>query len=105
VPVHVTRWPSPQPPDPQTLLADLHKTDQTYTTWGNGPGDEYAVHTHSFHKHLVCLSGAITFTLPASGDAIALAPGDALDLPSGTAHGALVGPAGVRCAEAHLIDE
>ena len=81
---------------------------QTYYTWGNAPGDTYAVHTHTYtytytyRKQLICLAGSITFMLPATGEQIELHPGDEFDLPPGTPHGAVVGPRGVRCAEAHL---
>jgi quercetin dioxygenase-like cupin family protein len=70
--------------------------------WSNGPGDRYAVHEHGFDKVLVAATGSITFSLPASGRTIELIAGDRLDLPAGTAHGALVGPDGVCCLEAHL---
>jgi quercetin dioxygenase-like cupin family protein len=102
VSITVTRWTQTQAPDPDTLLARCRATGRAYYSWGNAPGDTYAVHTHNFRKHLVCLSGSIRFTLPATDDEIDLAPGDELELPVNTAHGAVVGPRGVRCAEAHL---
>jgi quercetin dioxygenase-like cupin family protein len=71
-------------------------------TWSNGPGDRYAAHDHSYDKIIVVLAGSIRFGLPERGDGIELAVGDRLELPAGTAHDALVGPAGVRCLEAHL---
>ncbi len=46
--------------------------------WSNGPGDTYAPHNHE------------------------LSPGDRMDLEPGVVHGATVGPAGVRCVEAHV---
>ena len=42
------------------------------------------------------------FALPVTGDAHDLDAGDRLELPAGTSHAALVGPAGVTCLEAHL---
>jgi uncharacterized protein YjlB len=79
-------------------------------TWGNGPGDVYAVHRHGFDKVLVCVRGSITFGLPGrgdrvplhTGDRVPLRNGDRLDLPAGVDHDAVVGPAGVTCLEAHL---
>lgn len=71
-------------------------------TWGNGPFDRYAAHDHGYDKVLVCVAGSIRFGLPASGAAVDLGVGDRLDLPAGTRHDALVGPAGVTCLEAHL---
>jgi quercetin dioxygenase-like cupin family protein len=100
--VTVTRWRGPDAPEPDGLLLRLRSPGRHYAVWGNAPGDTYAVHTHTYRKHLVCLSGGIRFTLPATGEAVDLAPGDELDLPPDTPHGAIVGPRGVRCAEAHL---
>jgi quercetin dioxygenase-like cupin family protein len=98
----VARWQGAAAPDPDDLLRRLRASGRDYATWGNAPGDTYAVHAHSYRKHLACLAGSIRFTLPATGEAIDLAPGDELDLPPHTAHSAVVGPRGVRCAEAHL---
>lgn len=66
--------------------------------WSNGPGFEYAVHSHPYRKILYVERGSITFT-PTGRPAIGLSAGDRLDLPAGTPHGALVGPDGVVCWE------
>jgi uncharacterized protein YjlB len=71
-------------------------------TWTNGPGETYAAHRHDYDKVLVCERGSIRFGLPEDGSAVDLAVGDRLELPSGTSHDAVVGPAGVICLEAHL---
>ena len=70
--------------------------------WSNGPGDRYGAHAHDYDKVLVVERGSITFGLPGSGDAVDLSVGDRLELPAGTSHDAVVGPAGVTCLEAHL---
>jgi uncharacterized protein YjlB len=72
--------------------------------WSNGPGERYAAHRHAYDKVIVVTAGSITFGLPGSGTsaAVALASGDRLELPAGTDHDAVVGPAGVSCLEAHL---
>ncbi|HLJ81699.1 MAG TPA: cupin domain-containing protein [Ktedonobacterales bacterium] len=103
MPATIIRWADSHPPDPDALLARLCASGYAYSTWGNAPGDTYAVHSHSYDKHLVCLRGTIRFTLPATGEAEDLAAGDELHLPAGTSHGAIVGADGVQCAEAHLI--
>ena len=66
--------------------------------WSNGPGAEYAVHSHPYRKILYVERGGITFT-PAGRPALVLKPGDRLDLPAGTPHGAVVGDKGVTCWE------
>jgi hypothetical protein len=66
--------------------------------WGNGPGDRYGRHDHSFHKVLFCLAGSIVFHTD-EGD-IELTAGDRLDLEAGTSHSATVGPDGCECVEA-----
>ncbi len=100
--LEITRWSSSASPDPERLLAELRTSGWGYSTWSNGPEDRYAVHSHAFRKHLVCLRGSITFTFPGTGESVELAAGDALDLPPATPHGAVVGPEGVECAEAHM---
>jgi uncharacterized protein YjlB len=68
--------------------------------WSNGPGDRYAAHEHDYDKVIVVSRGSIRFGL--AGRAVDLASGDRLELPAGTRHDAVVGPAGVTCLEAHL---
>jgi len=70
--------------------------------WSNGPGDTYAEHSHGYDKVLVATSGSITFHLTGLATDVTLNEGERLELPSGTIHGATVGPAGVTCLEAHL---
>ena len=65
--------------------------------WSNGPGDVYAEHVHGYDKVLYCVSGSITFML--RDREIRLGPGDRMDLPAGTPHGAVVGPDGCACIE------
>ncbi len=68
--------------------------------WSNGPGDRYAAHEHGYDKVIVVERGSIRFGL--DDRVVDLVSGDRLDLPAGTRHDAVVGPAGVTCLEAHL---
>ena len=72
------------------------------SAWSNGPGDRYGAHEHGYDKVIVVERGSIRFGLPGAGGSVDLAAGDRLELPAGTRHDAVVGPAGVRCLEAHL---
>ena len=65
--------------------------------WGNGPGDRYGGHAHSYHKVLYCTAGSITFHTD-DGD-FPLTAGDRLDVEPGTRHAATVGPDGCECVE------
>ncbi|MGI8573902.1 MAG: cupin domain-containing protein [Egibacteraceae bacterium] len=88
------------PGDEPALLARL--AEEGWSSghgWGNGPHERYAAHTHDYDKALYCVRGGVAFETD-DGEA-ALAPGDRLELESGTAHSAVVGPEGVRCVEAH----
>jgi quercetin dioxygenase-like cupin family protein len=71
--------------------------------WSVGPGTPFATHVHPQHKVLFCVAGAITFTV--GDEHWQMAPGDRLDLPAGTEHAALAGPAGVTCVEAYRSAE
>ena len=66
--------------------------------WSNGPNYRYGVHSHPYRKILYVEEGSIIFT-PAGRPAIEMQPGDRLDLPAGTPHGAIVGGQGVVCWE------
>lgn len=69
--------------------------------WSNGPHAVYGVHTHPYEKVLRVVRGSIRFDLSERGESVELLPGDELVLPAGVAHGAVVGPEGVTCLEAH----
>ncbi len=83
-----------------TFVAEMETAGYAVSTWANPPRDTYGRHSHPYRKILCCLEGSITFHTPEAD--VDLTPGDRLDLPAGTPHSATVGPAGVRCAEAHL---
>lgn len=68
--------------------------------WSNDAHAVYAPHEHPYGKVLMVVSGSITFTVDGAG-AVAMHPGDRLDLPARTPHSAVVGPDGVVCLEAH----
>ena len=79
---------------------EMRTAGHPVTTWSNGPGDRYSPHSHSYKKVLCCLEGSIVFH-NADGDTT-LTPGDRMVIEPGTEHSTTVGPAGVRCAEAHI---
>jgi quercetin dioxygenase-like cupin family protein len=97
----VTPWPPEAPLKPQAIEARMQAENLPYYRWSNGPGDVYGVHHHSYHKIIYVIAGSIVFRLPRSDRQVALGVGDRLALPAGTAHGAMVGPEGVICLEAH----
>jgi mannose-6-phosphate isomerase-like protein (cupin superfamily) len=82
------------------LFQRLRSEGLAPSPWSNGPGDRYAAHEHDYDKVIVVERGSIRFGLTDQG--VDLAGGDRLELPAGTRHDAVVGPAGVRCLEAHL---
>ena len=100
VSARATSWRGEAPPDEATLQRAFAAEGLSPYAWSNDAGYTYASHTHTYHKVLYVLRGGIVFELPATGEALALGPGDRLDLPAGTAHGARVGPEGVTCLEA-----
>jgi len=66
--------------------------------WANGADTVYAVHSHPYRKILYVAAGSITFT-PEGRPSVVMRPGDRLELPPGTRHGAVVGGDGVVCWE------
>lgn len=98
--MEMTRWQEAHEPDEAELRRRMLVEGLSPQGWSNGPGDEYAVHSHNYTKVLYCVRGSIRFTLPDQQEDVDLRPGDRMVLPAGTRHGAVVGPAGVACIEA-----
>ena len=97
----VTLWTQPGPPTEAALRSAMEAEGLNPYAWGNGPGDRYAAHTHSYHKVIYCVQGSIRFYLPDLNGACELRPGDRLDLPAQVRHSAVVGSEGVLCLEGH----
>ena len=89
-------------PTPDDVAGRLREEGLDPQAWSNRPGAVYAPHEHGYDKVIAVERGAIRFGLPATSEAVDLVAGDGLELPAGTRHDALVGPAGVSCLEAHL---
>lgn len=87
---------------PDDLARRLRGGGLDPSPWSNGPGDRYGAHEHGYDKVIAVERGSIRFGLPATREGFDLDEGDRLELPAGTRHDALVGPAGVTCLEAHL---
>jgi quercetin dioxygenase-like cupin family protein len=83
-----------------SFVEEMRALGHPVSEWSNGPGYRYATHAHPYRKILFCLEGSIAFHLD-EGD-VRLSAGDRTVIESGAEHSATVGPAGVRCAEAHV---
>jgi quercetin dioxygenase-like cupin family protein len=97
----LTPWPESAPPSEDELDRLLRAEGLSPRCWSNGPGDRYSSHSHTYHKVLYCARGSIRFETGASS--FDLSAGDRLDIPPGTAHSAVAGPAGVSCVEAARV--
>jgi quercetin dioxygenase-like cupin family protein len=104
--LQVIRWQENTVPAEQELRKRMQQAGLSPYTWSNGPGDQYAVHSHSYQKVLYCVRGSIRFILPDQIDStgnpgvLDLQPGDCMLLPAGVRHSAQVGKQGVTCLEA-----
>lgn len=104
--MRLIRWQEKEPAREEALWQRMRQEGLRPYTWSNGPGDRYAVHSHSYEKVLYCVRGSIRFVLPDILDengketAVDMAPGDCLILSPGERHSALVGRQGVTCLEA-----
>ena len=99
MPVELTRWPQDEPPSRSQLDAIMRQEKLSPSWWSNGPGDRYGAHSHGYNKVLFCAEGSIAFRVEPDGADFELRAGDRLDIPRGTSHSAIVGPAGVEvCA-------
>ena len=98
--VHL-RWDDVDPPGPASVERRLRAEGVDPYAWSNGPGDRYARHSHGYTKLLMCAAGSITFLVGDEGTPIELQAGEGFELPAGTEHAAVVGPAGCTCLEGH----
>jgi uncharacterized protein YjlB len=103
--MQIVRWQGASLPQEQELRTQMQEEGLNPYAWSNGPGDQYAVHSHAYEKVLYCVRGSIRFILPDHPEvehmvAIDLSPGDCMILPAGVRHSAQVGPQGVTCLEA-----
>ena len=99
--VSVIPWPDAGAPSEAAIHRKLHAEGLRAYGWGNGPGDAYATHAHSYNKVIYVVRGSITFGLPDLHESVDLVAGDRLYLPASTRHDAVVGHDGVYCLEAH----
>lgn len=99
--LEVTPWSGAQPPTSAALSKLMADEGLSPYSWSEGPLDVYAPHSHGYDKVIYVVEGSITFGLPELDRKLTLRPGDRLDLPAGTVHGATVGAEGVVCLEAH----
>src|SRR5712664_2861828 len=101
--MQVIRWQEATSPQEQELYKRMQQQGLSPYAWSNGPGDTYAVHSHTYEKVLYCARGSIRFILPdfpVETRNVDLGPGDCLILPAGVRHSAEIGSLGVTCLEA-----
>lgn len=84
----------------EPFAEEMRAVGNPLSEWSNAAGYKYTTHSHSYKKILCCLEGSIVFHL-ANGE-VSLSAGDRTVVEPGVEHSATVGPAGVRCAEAHI---
>jgi hypothetical protein len=68
--MQVLRWQEVLAPQEQELYRRMQRDGLTPYTWSNGPGDSYAVHSHTYEKVLYCVRGSIRFVLPDHTDTV-----------------------------------
>ena len=62
--MQVLRWQEALAPQEQELYRRMQRDGLTPYTWSNGPGDSYAVHSHTYEKVLYCAVSYTHLTLP-----------------------------------------
>lgn len=90
--LEVVLWKGDGEVSEDTLRCRLEAEGFSSFCWSDAPGAHYEEHAHDHDESIWLVAGAIRFA--ASGRELALAPGDRLMLPAGTAHTADAGPDG-----------
>lgn len=103
LPAPLAELPGGQTGEPGVAAAEarLRASGVESMAWGNGAGDRYAAHEHSYTKLLICAEGSITFFVGPDATPVELTPGTGFVLPPRTLHAAAVGPDGCTCVEGH----
>jgi len=96
--VELTRYRSDTPLAEDAIAQRLRREADRCYRWSNEPGARYGAHSHPYRKILYVAEGSITFT-PTGQSPIVMRPGDRIEIPPETPHGALVGDDGVVCWE------
>jgi len=79
----------------QKLGADGFKV----SSWSKNAGEGMDEQEQAFTRAFACVKGMLRVNLPGDNDYADLLPGDRVELPPGTKHSVMVGPAGVTCLE------
>ncbi len=81
--VRVTPWTGGSAPSEDSLRQLMQAEGLAPYSWGNGPRDMYAEHSHAYDKVIYVVRGSLVFDLPGEGTEVELKAGDRLDLPRG----------------------
>ena len=79
--------------------AALRQAGLAPSPWSASSGTAFAPHRHDQAKRLYVVGGSIVFREVATGDDIRLRHGEAIRIPAGVEHSAVVGEDGVQCVE------
>lgn len=87
-------------PAEDDVRAALEKEGANVNSWSADAGTTNDPEGASNNRSVVVIAGMVRFTLPDHPDEFAdLMAGDRIDIPKGTLHGMMVGPAGVSVIE------
>jgi hypothetical protein len=87
-------------PEENSIISILESEEFSTEVWSADAGTNKDPQALDYNRSMVVVSGMIRITLPESVEEFAdLMAGDRIDIPANTAHGILVGPAGVRVVE------
>ncbi len=88
--MRLTRWNKETSPSLEALRSALTGEGLNVSEWADPAGTVYPVHAHEYAEVRIVVRGQLRIGLPETGEEFVLAPGDRLDLPANTPHGAYV---------------
>ncbi len=98
--VKVTKHYESSAPTEAELRASLEGEGFAPEAWSREAGENIDEQSVPKAKVIIVTKGMMRVTLPKSSEQyVDLMSGDRLEMPPGTSHGVLVGPAGVSCLE------
>ncbi len=94
--ISVSLWEKKSAPDIDTCREQLAAEGYHALQWSNSAEEQFGPHAHIYPELLWLIEGSLTIILPSQHRMIELLPGDRIEVPAGTSHGAVTGEFGAR---------
>jgi quercetin dioxygenase-like cupin family protein len=99
MPFKVTPWREESAATEDAIRKKLEGDGFKVSAWSKNAGEGLDEQEQAYTRAFCCVKGMMRVNVPGDNDYADLLPGDRVELPPGTKHSVMVGPAGVTCLE------